>query len=84
MHQIALLEPGVGRRGAGLAVAMITFMALAGRFCLGIVADRFDPRLADALSFVRQALALLIILEAGQAPVCWSPAPSSAFRSATS
>jgi MFS family permease len=69
VHQIALLEPGIGRPGAGLAVALTTAMALVGRLCLGSVADRFNPRWLTTLSFVTQALALLTIIEAGQAPV---------------
>jgi predicted MFS family arabinose efflux permease len=44
-------------------------MALVGRLCLGSVADRFNPRWLTTLSFVTQALALLTIIEAGQAPV---------------
>ena len=61
VHQIALLEPKVGRSSAGLAVSVMTFMSIAGRFGLGMVVDRFDPRLAAALSIVSQAAALLVI-----------------------
>jgi MFS family permease len=69
VHQIALLEPMLGRSGAGFAVALTTSMALIGRLCLGMVADRFDPRPLSAASFVSQALALTILMQADSAPV---------------
>jgi MFS family permease len=69
VHQIALLEPKLGRSGAGFAVALTTSMALIGRLCLGTVADRFNPRPLSAASFASQALALLIITQTGSAPV---------------
>jgi cyanate permease len=61
VHQIALLEPKVGRSSAGLAVSIMTFMSIAGRFGLGMVVDRLDPRLVAAVSIVSQAAALLFI-----------------------
>lgn len=61
VHQIALLEPKVGRAGAGFAVSVMTFMAIAGRLGLGAVVDRLDPRLAAAGSLTSQAVALLVI-----------------------
>ena len=63
VHQIALLEPKIGRASAGFAVSVMTFMAIAGRLSLGMVVDRFDPRLVTAASFAGQAAALLIILQ---------------------
>jgi cyanate permease len=69
VHQIALLEPKVGRSSAGLAVSVMTFMSIAGRFGLGMVVDRFDPRLAAAVSIVSQAVALLAIRQADTVPV---------------
>jgi MFS family permease len=69
VHQIALLEPRIGRPGAGLAVALTTAMALVGRLCLGSVADRFNPRQLTTLSFATQALALATIIQAEQATV---------------
>ncbi|HVQ68327.1 MAG TPA: MFS transporter [Bradyrhizobium sp.] len=69
VHQIALLEPKVGRSSAGLAVSVMTFMSIAGRFGLGMVVDRFDPRLAAAFSIVSQAVALLAIRQADTVPV---------------
>jgi predicted MFS family arabinose efflux permease len=69
VHQIALLEPKVGRSSAGLAVSIMTFMSIAGRFGLGMVVDRLDPRFAAAISIVSQAAALLVIRQADTVPV---------------
>jgi MFS family permease len=54
VHQIALLEPKLGRHGAGFAVALTTSMAVIGRFCLGMVVDRLNPRLVTYHSRVRR------------------------------
>ena len=62
VHQIALLEPKIGHVRAGFAVALMTFMAIAGRLGLGMVVDRFDPRRVTAASLVSQAAALLTVL----------------------
>jgi MFS family permease len=72
VHQIALLEPKLGRSGAGFAVALTTSMALIGRLCLGMVADRFNPRMLSSASFVSQALALVIMTQTDSAPVLFS------------
>ena len=69
VHQIALLEPKIGRASAGFAVSVMTFMAIAGRLSLGMVVDRFDPRRVTAASFAGQAVALLIILQSDTVPV---------------
>jgi MFS family permease len=69
VHQIALLEPRLGRTGAGFAVALTTSMAVVGRLCLGMVADRLDPRWLTTASFLSQALALAIITQTDSAPV---------------
>lgn len=69
VHQITLLEPRLGRTGAGFAVALTTSMAVVGRLCLGMVADRLDPRWLTTASFVSQALALAIITQTGSVPV---------------
>jgi MFS family permease len=69
VHQIALLEPKIGRANAGFAVSVMTFMAIAGRLGLGMVVDRFDPRRVTAVSVVSQAAALLIILHFDTVPV---------------
>jgi len=59
VHQIAFLEPAIGRARAGLAVAVLTFAAVAGRLALGAFALRLDLRRVTALSLVSQAGALL-------------------------
>jgi predicted MFS family arabinose efflux permease len=69
VHQIALLEPKVGRGSAGFAVSVMTSMAIAGRLGLGLVVDRLDPRLVTAGSLVSQAAALLTILETDSVPM---------------
>jgi MFS family permease len=69
VHQIALLEPKIGRASAGFAVSIMTFMAIVGRLGLGTVVDRFDPRLVTAASLVSQAAALLTILQSDSGPV---------------
>src|SRR5437868_1834441 len=69
VHQIALLEPKIGRASAGFAVSVMTFMAIVGRLGLGMVVDRFDARLVTAASLVSQAAALLTILHTDNVPV---------------
>jgi predicted MFS family arabinose efflux permease len=69
VHQIALLEPKIGRSSAGLAVSIMTFMSIAGRFGLGMVVDRLDPRLVTAVSIVSQAAALLVIRQTDTVPI---------------
>jgi MFS family permease len=72
VHQIALLEPKIGRTHAGFAVSVMTFMAIAGRLGLGVVVDRFDPRLVTSASLASQTAALLIILATDSVPVVWA------------
>jgi MFS family permease len=72
VHQIALLEPKIGRSGAGFAVALMTSMAVIGRLCLGMVADRLNPRLLTSVSCASQALALVIIIQTDRAPVLFA------------
>ncbi len=61
VHQIAILEPKIGAVRAGLAVSVMTLMAVVGRLSFSVVADRLDPRLAAAISLVSQAVAVLTI-----------------------
>jgi MFS family permease len=68
VHQIAL-EPRIGRASAGFAVSVMTFMAIVGRLGLGMVVDRFDPRLVTAASLVSQAAALLAIRQTDSVPI---------------
>jgi MFS family permease len=72
VHQIALLEPKIGRPGAGFAVALTTSMAVLGRFCLGMVVDRLNPRLVTATSLMSQAAALVAISQTDSAPVLFA------------
>ncbi len=69
VHQIAFLEPLIGRGGAGLAIAVTTAMAVVGRVGLGSVIDRLDQRVASAGSFASQAAALAVMAFSDSAPV---------------
>jgi MFS family permease len=69
VHQIALLEPTMGRSLAALAVAVTTTMAVIGRLCLGLVVDRLDPRAVTAVSLVTQAAAVFAITQTADTAV---------------
>jgi MFS family permease len=58
VHQIAFMEPLVGRAQAALSVSVMTVMAVIGRLTLGAVVDRLDPRLISCVSMFSQAAAL--------------------------
>src|SRR4051812_14944400 len=58
VHQIAFMEPLVGRAQAALSVSLMTTFAVIGRLTLGSVVDRFDPRWISCLSMFSQAAAL--------------------------
>jgi MFS family permease len=62
VHLISFLDPMVGRGHAATAVALLTTMAVAGRVLFSTVIDRLNQRLASAISFASQAVALLIII----------------------
>ena len=59
VHQIAILEPIMGRAQAGFSVAALTVTAILGRFGLGAFAGRLDMRRFAAWSVASQAAALL-------------------------
>lgn len=59
VHQIAFLEPLLGRAHVGLAVATLTVAAITGRFVLGAYAARADIRSVAFWSLLSQALALV-------------------------
>lgn len=61
VHEIAYLEPRIGRDEAGVAVSLTTIMAVAGRVVLGFVVDRLDQRIVSALCLASQAAALLVL-----------------------
>jgi MFS family permease len=63
VHQIAFLEPTIGRYTAGIAVAITTAMAIVGRLLLGTVANRLNQRVAAALSLGSQAAALVAMTQ---------------------
>jgi predicted MFS family arabinose efflux permease len=62
VHLIAFLDPVIGRERAAIAVALLTAMAVVGRVLFSTVIDRLNQRLASALSFTSQAVALMIII----------------------
>jgi len=64
VHLIAFLDPRIGREHAGIAVALLTAMAVVGRVLFSTVIDRLNQRLASALSFLSQAVALAILINA--------------------
>src|SRR5262249_54743852 len=63
VHQIAFLEPMIGRSCAGLTVGVLTVMAIIGRLALGAAALRLDLRGVTALSLGSQAAALFAMTQ---------------------
>jgi cyanate permease len=72
VHQIAFLEPAIGRTRAGLAVAVLTIAAVVGRLALGLFALRIDLRRVTALSLVSQAAALLAMTQTTDAALLFA------------
>ena len=62
VHLISFLDSVTGRERAAIAVALLTAMAVVGRVLFSFVIDRMNQRLASALSFISQAVALVIII----------------------
>ena len=62
VHLISFLDPVIGRGSAATAVALLTAMAVVGRVLFSTVIDRLNQRLASAISFASQALALAVII----------------------
>ena len=62
VHLIAFLDPIVGRAHAATAVALLTAMAMAGRVLFSTAIDQLNQRLASAISFASQALALAVVI----------------------
>src|SRR5437660_1442719 len=62
VHLITFLDGVIGRERAAIAVALLTAMAVVGRVLFSFVIDRMNQRLASALSFVSQAVALAIVI----------------------
>jgi len=63
VHQIAFLEPTIGRSQAAAAVALTVAMSIFGRLALGTVIDRLNQRAASAVSLASQAAALLLMTQ---------------------
>jgi MFS family permease len=63
VHQIAFLEPVIGRTPAGLTVALLTAMAIVGRLALGVSVLRLDLRRVTAVSLLSQAAALFAMTQ---------------------
>jgi MFS family permease len=61
-HQIAYLEPLIGRSGAGLAVSMTTVSAVLGRCITGVYIDRLNQRRVSSVNFLTQAIALSALI----------------------
>src|SRR5439155_2969307 len=61
VHLISFLDSVIGRERAAVAVALLTAMAVVGRVLFSTVIDRLNQRLASSISFVSQAVALVII-----------------------
>jgi len=62
VHLISFLDSVIGRERAAVAVALLTAMAVVGRVLFSFVIDRLNQRLASSLSFVSQAVALVVII----------------------
>src|SRR3954453_4694260 len=62
VHLISFLDPLIGRERAAIAVALLTAMAMVGRLLFSTVIDRLNQRLASAISFASQAVALAVII----------------------
>jgi predicted MFS family arabinose efflux permease len=62
VHLISFLDSVIGRERAAVAVALLTAMAVVGRMLFSTVIDRLNQRLASAISFVSQAVALAVII----------------------
>ncbi|MBM3530182.1 MAG: MFS transporter [Alphaproteobacteria bacterium] len=66
VHQVAFLQPLLGRAEAGISVAVLTVCAIAGRFMLGAIANRVDIRKFSAWSMASQAAALALMIWTAQ------------------
>jgi MFS family permease len=72
VHQIAFLEPVLGRTEAGLAVATTTAASVIGGLTLGTVLDRLNQRLASALAIMSQVAALFAMTQTTNAIVLFA------------
>ena len=67
VHQVAFLQPVLGRAEAGISVAVLTVTAIVGRLILGMLAQRINVRRFTACSLASQAAALLAMIWTGDA-----------------
>lgn len=67
VHQIAFLEPVLGRTQAGFAVAVTTAASVIGGLTLGTVLDRLNQRLASAFAIASQVAALFAMTQTANA-----------------
>lgn len=65
VHLISILEPSLGREQAGVALAIMSAMAVIGRVGLGTIIDRLNQRLVRAISLLSQCVALLVVMNTG-------------------
>lgn len=72
VHQISFMEPMIGRDMAGLAVSLMTAMAVIGRVLFGFLIDRLNQRGASAVLFTSQALALGAMINFPTMPVLFA------------
>ncbi len=62
VHLVSILLPLLGTGGAGIAVGVVSAMAMAGRLGLGTILDRLDLRLVACASFASQAVSVAVML----------------------
>jgi MFS family permease len=72
VHQIAFLEPLLGRTQAGFAVAATTAASVIGGLTLGTVLDRLNQRLASTLAISSQVVALYVMTQTTNAIVLYA------------
>jgi cyanate permease len=63
VHLLSILEPAMGRGQAGLAISVMSVMAVIGRVGLGTIIDRLNQRIVTAASLGSQAAALLLLTQ---------------------
>ena len=66
VHQVAFLQPVLGRAEAGISVAVLTITAIVGRLILGALAQRIHVRRFTAWSLASQAAALFAMIVTGE------------------
>ena len=66
VHQVAFLQPVLGRAEAGVWVAVLTVTTIVGRLLLGTLAQRIHVRRFTAWSLASQAAALLAMIVTGE------------------